>query len=146
MNKGNTKIAVIGMGYVGLPLAIEFGKKFKTIGFDINNTRIQDLLIGINTTKEITSDQFESSKHLSFSISRDDLVTCNIFIITVPTPIDEHNKPDLTPLVNASKTVCKFLKKDDIVIYESTVYPGATEEVCVPILEQHSGLKYNQDF
>lgn len=146
MNKGNTKIAVIGMGYVGLPLAIEFGKKFKTIGFDINNARIQDLLVGMDTTKEITSDQFESSKHLSFSISRDDLVTCNIFIITVPTPVDKHKTPDLRPLIEASGTVGSILKKEDIVIYESTVFPGATEEICVPILEKASGLIFNRDF
>ncbi|MBO73432.1 MAG: Vi polysaccharide biosynthesis UDP-N-acetylglucosamine C-6 dehydrogenase TviB [Flavobacteriales bacterium] len=146
MNKGNTKIAVIGMGYVGLPLAIEFGKKFKTIGFDINNARIQDLLVGMDATKEITSDQFESSKHLSFSISKDDLVTCNIFIITVPTPVDKHKNPDLRPLIEASRTVGSILKKEDIVIYESTVFPGATEEICVPILEKASGLIFNRDF
>ena len=142
----DTKIAIIGLGYVGLPLAIEFGKVFETIGFDINKSRIDELLTGKDSTLEVTSHELQESTMLSYTTDTKDIQSCNIFIITAPTPIDKHNKPDLIPLVNASKTVGKLLKKDDIVIYESTVYPGATEEICVPILEQHSGLNYNQDF
>jgi UDP-N-acetyl-D-glucosamine/UDP-N-acetyl-D-galactosamine dehydrogenase len=141
----NTKIAIIGLGYVGLPLAIEFGKVFETIGFDINKSRIEELLTGNDSTLEVTSHELQEST-LLYTTDAKDIQSCNIFIITVPTPIDEHKNPYLMPLVNASKTVGKFLKKDDIVIYESTVYPGATEEVCVPILEQCSGLNFNQDF
>jgi len=142
----NTKIAIVGLGYVGLPLAIEFGKLFETIGFDIKESRIQELLTGKDSTLEVTSHELKESALLRFTTDAKDIQSCNIFIITVPTPIDKHKNPDLIPLVNASKTVGRFLKKDDIVIYESTVYPGATEEVCVPLLEQHSGLQYNQDF
>ena len=142
----NIKIAIIGLGYVGLPLSIEFGKVFQTIGFDINESRIKELLAGKDSTLEVTSHELQESKMLSYTTDPRDIQSCNIFIVTVPTPIDEYKKPDLMPLENASKTVGKFLKKDDIVIYESTVYPGATEEVCVPILEKHSGLNYNQDF
>ena len=146
INTKNTKIAIIGLGYVGLPLAVEFGKVFETIGFDINKSRIEELLGGKDSTLEVTSHEFQEATKLSYTIDAKDIQNCNIFIVTVPTPIDEHKKPDLTPLVNASKTVGRLLKKDDLVIYESTVYPGATEEVCVPILEQHSGLNFNQDF
>ena len=142
----NTKIAIIGMGYVGLPLAIEFGKLFQTMGYDIDGSRIEELLAGKDSTLEVTSHELQEAKMLSYTTDAKDIQSCNIFIITAPTPIDEYNQPNLKPLENASKTVGKFLKKDDIVIYESTVYPGATEEVCVPILEQHSGLNYNQDF
>ncbi|MDC0597148.1 Vi polysaccharide biosynthesis UDP-N-acetylglucosamine C-6 dehydrogenase TviB [Candidatus Pseudothioglobus singularis] len=142
----NTQIAIIGLGYVGLPLAIEFGKVFETVGFDINKFRINELLNGKDSTLEVSSHELQESTMLSYSTDDKDIQNCNIFIITVPTPIDDHKNPDLMPLVNASKTVGKFLKKDDIVIYESTVYPGATEEVCVPILEQKSGLHYNRDF
>ena len=142
----NIKIAILGLGYVGLPLAIEFGKVFKTIGFDINEPRIKELLAGKDSTLEVTSQELQESKMLSYTNDPRDIQSCNIFIITVPTPIDEFKKPDLFPLESASKIVGNFLKKDDIVIYESTVYPGATEEVCVPILEEHSGLRYNQDF
>ena len=142
----NTKIAILGLGYVGLPLAIEFGKVFKTIGFDINESRIKELLAGKDSTLEVTSQELQESKMLSYTNDPRDIQSCNIFIITVPTPIDEFKKPDLFPLESASKIVANSLKKDDIVIYESTVYPGATEEVCVPILEEHSGLRYNQDF
>ena len=142
----NIKIAILGLGYVGLPLAIEFGKVFKTIGFDINESRIKELLAGKDSTLEVTSQELQESKMLSYTTDPRDIQSCNIFIITVPTPIDEFKKPDLFPLESASKIVGNFLKKDDIVIYESTVYPGATEEVCVPILEEHSGLSYNQDF
>ena len=134
------------MGYVGLPLAIEFGKVFKTIGFDINESRIKELLAGKDSTLEVTSQELKESKMLSYTKDARDIQDCNIFIITVPTPIDEFKKPNLFPLESASKVVGNFLKKDDIVIYESTVYPGATEEVCVPILEKYSGLSYNKDF
>ena len=142
----NIQIAVIGLGYVGLPLAIEFGKKFETVGFDINESRIKELMSGNDATMEVSREQLTGSKSLSFSADATDIENCNIFIITVPTPIDEHKNPDLTPLVGASGTVGRVLKNEDIVIYESTVYPGATEEVCVPILEQQSGLVFNQDF
>tara|TARA_B100000780_G_scaffold67096_1_gene44295 strand:+ start:1587 stop:2864 length:1278 start_codon:yes stop_codon:yes gene_type:complete len=142
----NSRIAVIGLGYVGLPLAVEFGKKFETVGFDINESRIKELLGGSDSTMEVSIDQLKSSKSLSFSADVADIENCNIFIVTVPTPIDEHKNPDLTPLISASKAVGRVLKKEDIVIYESTVYPGATEEVCVPILEKQSGLIFNQDF
>jgi UDP-N-acetyl-D-glucosamine/UDP-N-acetyl-D-galactosamine dehydrogenase len=142
----NIKIAIIGLGYVGLPLAVEFGKKYSVLGFDINQTRIDELNSGYDRTQEMTSEELKSLKYLSFSTDKEDLKTCNIFIITVPTPIDNYKKPDLTPLLSASKTVGKVLKKNDIVIYESTVYPGCTEEDCVPVLERESGLKFNQDF
>jgi len=142
----NSKIAIIGLGYVGLPLAIEFGKVYETVGFDINRERIRELLAGRDSTLEVSSQELQESKMLNYSSDPKDIQSCNIFIITVPTPIDEDNAPNLKPLKNASKTVGKFLKKDDIIIYESTVYPGATEEVCVPILEKSSGLKFNQDF
>lgn len=142
----NIKIAILGLGYVGLPLAIEFGKVFKTIGFDINESRIKELLAGKDSTLEVTSQELKESKMLSYTKDARDIQDCNIFIITVPTPIDEFKKPNLFPLESASKVVGNFLKKDDIVIYESTVYPGATEEVCVPILEKYSGLSYNKDF
>jgi len=145
-NKENTKIAVIGLGYVGLPLAIEFGKIFETVGFDINESRIKELLSGNDATMEVGSDQLKSSEKLHFSTDASDIVNCNIYIVTVPTPIDKHKNPDLTPLVGASEMVGRVLKKEDIVVYESTVYPGVTEEVCVPILEKKSGLVFNQDF
>ena len=145
-NLGNIRIAIIGLGYVGLPLAVEFGKKFETVGFDINELRIKELMSGNDATMEVSRDQLTGSKSLSFSADATDIENCNIFIITVPTPIDKHKNPDLTPLVGASGTVGRVLKNEDIVIYESTVYPGATEEVCVPILEQQSGLVFNQDF
>ena len=140
------KIAIIGLGYVGLPLAIEFGKVFETIGFDINKSRIKELLTGKDSTLETTPLELKEAQLLSFTGDPEEIQDSNIFIITVPTPIDEYKKPDLRPLENASKTIAKFLKKDDIVIYESTVYPGATEEICVPILEQFSGLEFNKDF
>jgi len=140
------KIAVIGLGYVGLPLAVEFGKIYLTIGFDINTNRINDLKQRIDNTLEVDPEDMLKSKNLSFTSDPEIINNCNIFIITVPTPIDKNNQPDLSPLIKSSKTVSKFLKKQDIVIYESTVYPGATEEICIPILEKHSGLKFNQDF
>ena len=146
IKKQDFKIAIIGLGYVGLPLAVEFGKKFKTVGFDINEIRIKELLNGEDSTLEVSKNQLMNSKNLIFSSKTEDIQQCNIFIVTVPTPIDIHKNPDLTPLIAASKTVGAILKKDDIVIYESTVYPGATEEVCVPILEKQSNLVFNKDF
>jgi UDP-N-acetyl-D-galactosamine dehydrogenase len=142
----NIKIAIIGLGYVGLPLAVEFGKKYAVLGFDINQTRIDELTNGYDRTQEMTSEELKSLQQLSFSTDKEHLQTCNIFIVTVPTPIDKYKKPDLTPLLAASRTVGRLLKKNDLVIYESTVYPGCTEEDCVPVLEQESGLVFNQDF
>jgi UDP-N-acetyl-D-glucosamine/UDP-N-acetyl-D-galactosamine dehydrogenase len=146
INNDNTKIAIIGLGYVGLPLAIEFGKFFETIGFDINKSRIKDLIGGKDLTLEIESHEFKAAEKLSFTFETEDIQSCNIFIVTVPTPIDIEKKPDLTPLISACETVGKLLKNNDIVIYESTVYPGVTEEVCVPILEKYSELKFNEEF
>jgi UDP-N-acetyl-D-galactosamine dehydrogenase len=140
------KPAIIGLGYVGLPLAVEFGKKRSVIGFDINQKRIDELNAGNDTTLETTKEELRDAKYLRFTINPEELKAANCFIVTVPTPIDAHKRPDLTPLIKASEIVGKELKKDDIVIYESTVYPGATEEDCVPILEKHSGLSFNQDF
>ncbi|RYY79815.1 MAG: Vi polysaccharide biosynthesis UDP-N-acetylglucosamine C-6 dehydrogenase TviB [Moraxellaceae bacterium] len=140
------KIGVIGLGYVGLPLAVEFGKKFDVVGFDINQTRIGELQSGVDHTLEVSSEELAASPRLSFSCDLNQLATCNFFIVTVPTPIDDYKQPDLTPLIKASETIAKVLKKGDIVVYESTVYPGATEEDCIPVLEQHSGLTFNQDF
>ena len=142
----NRKISVIGLGYVGLPLAVEFGKKRRVIGFDINESRINELKHGDDKTLEVSDQELKEAIHLSYSTSLDDVKDCEIFIITVPTPIDRNKKPDLTPLENSSKAVGSVLKKGDLVIYESTVYPGATEEVCVPILEKQSGLIFNKDF
>ena len=141
-----TKIAIIGLGYVGLPLAVEFGKHRPVLGFDINQGRIAELQAGHDSTLETTSEELVAAAQLSFSTQLDDLRDCGIFIVTVPTPIDGANRPDLTPLIKASETVGKVLQKGSIVIYESTVYPGCTEEVCVPVLEKLSGLKFNQDF
>jgi len=140
------KIAVVGLGYVGLPLAAEFGKKIETIGFDVNKARIEELLTGKDKTLEVSREELSKSKMLSYTNIPEDISDCNYFIVTVPTPIDVHKSPDLAPLKKASETVGSFLKKDDIVIYESTVYPGATEEICVPILEKKSGLSFNVDF
>ena len=139
-------IAIIGLGYVGLPLAVEFGKHRATLGFDINKTRINELQSGQDHTLECSTEQLLRATHLSFSANAADLQSAQIYIVTVPTPVDQANRPDMTPLVKASETVGKVLKPGDIVIYESTVYPGATEEVCVPVLEKFSGLKFNQDF
>ncbi len=140
------KIAVVGLGYVGLPLAAAFGEKREVVGFDINAKRIGELRDGVDFTREVTAEELAASQGLSFTDSVDGIRDCQIYIVTVPTPIDEFKSPDLTPLVKASESVGKVLKAGDIVIYESTVYPGATEEVCVPVLEQVSGLKFNQDF
>ena len=142
----NKNIAIIGLGYVGLPLAIEFGKKYNVIGFDIDEFRINDLNKGIDKTKETVKSDIESSKYLKFSFQVADLSNYNIFIITVPTPINQYKSPDLGPLLNASRMLGAVLKKGDIVIYESTVYPGCTEEECVPVLEKSSGLVFNKDF
>ena len=146
IGENNTKIAIIGLGYVGLPLAVEFGKYFNTIGFDISESRIQELQVGKDLTFEVSPDELQEAKKLTYTKDTKDIQNCNIFIVTVPTPIDEHKKPDLMSLIKASISVGKSLKRDDIIIYESTVFPGATEEICVPILEQNSGLKFNQDF
>ena len=146
MNAKDTRIAVIGLGYVGLPLAVEFGKIYPTTGFDINRSRIAALISGHDSTLEVDTAALESAAHLSYTTDVDKLKNCNIYIVTIPTPIDIHKRPDLSPLEKASETVGKVLSKDDIVIYESTVYPGATEEVCVPILEKHSGLTFNKNF
>ena len=140
------KISIIGLGYVGLPLAVEFSRKRPVLGFDINQRRIDELKSGNDFTLETTQEELAAAKDLSYSSNPNDLRTCNCFIVTVPTPIDDFKRPDLTPLIKASETVGKVLKKGDIVIYESTVYPGCTEEDCVPVLEKHSGLKFNQDF
>jgi UDP-N-acetyl-D-galactosamine dehydrogenase len=140
------KIAVVGLGYVGLPLAVEFGKQYSTVGFDINTARLAELQEGRDSTLEVDDEELASANLLSFSSSLDDLRRCNMFIVTVPTPINEHKQPDLTPLIKASETIGKVLKSGDIVIYESTVYPGATEEECLPVLERVSGLAFNKDF
>jgi UDP-N-acetyl-D-glucosamine/UDP-N-acetyl-D-galactosamine dehydrogenase len=142
----NKKIAIIGLGYVGLPLAVEFGKKRTVFGFDINQSRISELENGYDSTLETTEQEFKDATHLNYTTNLEDIKDCDIFIVTVPTPIDSHKRPDLSPLEKSSKSVGAVLKKGDIVIYESTVYPGATEEVCVPILEKHSGLTFNKDF
>ncbi len=146
MQYTDSSIAIVGLGYVGLPLAVEFGSKRKVIGFDINEDRIKDLKKGIDNTLETTNEELKDATHLSFTNYLEDLKDCKIFIITVPTPIDEDKKPDLSPLENASKAIGSILKKEDIVIYESTVFPGATEEICVPILEAKSGLSFNEEF
>jgi UDP-N-acetyl-D-galactosamine dehydrogenase len=146
MQLNDIKLAIIGLGYVGLPLAVEFGRRRSVTGFDINQKRIDELKSGTDFTLETTSEELQAATHLRFTTQIDDLRACNCYVVTVPTPIDEHKQPDLTPLVKASETVGKVLKKGDIVIYESTVYPGATEEDCVPVLEKVSGLKFNQDF
>jgi UDP-N-acetyl-D-galactosamine dehydrogenase len=146
MNLSDIKLVIIGLGYVGLPLAVEFGKKRSVVGFDINQKRIDQLKAGHDFTLETEPDELQAAKHLSFSTDQDDLSDCNCFIVTVPTPIDDHKRPDITQLIKASETVGKVLKVGDIVIYESTVYPGCTEEDCVPVLEKFSGLKFNQDF
>lgn len=146
MFKSMERIGIIGLGYVGLPLAVEFGKVLPVVGFDINKDRISELIKGVDRTREVELDELKSSIHLTFSVDLNDLKRVNHFIVTVPTPIDEFKKPDLRPLESASRTVGAVLKRGDIVIYESTVYPGCTEEICVPILEKVSGLKFNEDF
>ncbi|MBF9055290.1 Vi polysaccharide biosynthesis UDP-N-acetylglucosamine C-6 dehydrogenase TviB [Rhodobacterales bacterium HKCCA1065] len=141
-----SRLAVIGLGYVGLPLAVEFGKHRPVVGFDINTKRIEALQAGHDSTLEVSDDELAEAGDLRFSSDLSDLEGCNTFIVTVPTPIDDHKRPDLTPLIKASETIGKVLKRGDVVIYESTVYPGATEEDCVPVLERASGLSFNKDF
>ena len=146
ININEIKIAVIGLGYVGLPLAVEFGKHLPVVGFDINASRIAALRAGTDHTLEVSDEELTQASHLSYSSDIQALKNCNFFIVTVPTPIDDYKQPDLTPLIKASEAIGSLLKKDDIVVYESTVYPGATEEVCIPVLEKVSGLTFNQDF
>ncbi|HQO10254.1 MAG TPA: Vi polysaccharide biosynthesis UDP-N-acetylglucosamine C-6 dehydrogenase TviB [Clostridiales bacterium] len=140
------KIAVIGLGYVGLPLAVEFGKIFETVGFDVNAKRVEELKKGIDRTLEVESENLKSAKLLKCTAKLDDIKKCDFYIVAVPTPVDKYKNPDLTPLIRASETVGKVIKKGDIVVYESTVYPGATEEDCIPIIEKLSNLKLNKDF
>lgn len=140
------RIAIIGLGYVGLPLAVEFGKKYPTLGFDINKHRIAELKGGTDHTLEVSSDELRSASLLQYSAELEDLRQANFFIVTVPTPIDQHRQPDLTPLIKASETLGKVIKAGDIVVYESTVYPGATEEDCIPVIERIAGLQFNRDF
>jgi len=142
----NTKIAMIGLGYVGLPLAVEFGKKYVTVGFDINRPRIEELKSGHDHTLEVSDEELAEADKLSYTADIEEIKSCNIYIVTVPTPINEYKQPDLSPLEKASALLGEVIKQDDIVIYESTVYPGATEEVCIPILEQVSGLTFNENF
>jgi len=142
----NVKIGVVGLGYVGLPVAVAFGREFPTVGIDIKAKRVENLKAGIDETKEATAEELASADKLSFTAQWDDVAQCNVFIVTVPTPLDTHNHPDLYPLESATRAIGAVLKRGDIVIYESTVYPGCTDEFCVPILEELSGLTYNQDF
>lgn len=146
MNLKNSRIAIVGLGYVGLPLAIEFGKKFSAVGFDISSQRIDELKRGYDRTKENSEEEIKSAQYLQFTTQVSDISSANVYIVAVPTPIDSFKKPDLKFLLLASKTVGSVLKKGDVVIYESTVYPGCTEEDCVPVLESESGLRLNQDF
>ena len=140
------KIGIVGLGYVGLPLAVAFSKNFNVIGLDISKSRIAELNSGIDSTLEVEVSSLKGNKRISFTCNAHDLNTCNYIIITVPTPVDSNNLPDLSPLISASRTIGSILQKNVTVIYESTVYPGATEEICVPILESESGLKFNKDF
>ncbi|CAK0738185.1 Vi polysaccharide biosynthesis protein VipA/TviB [Gammaproteobacteria bacterium] len=146
MNLSSLHLAIIGLGYVGLPLAVEFGRKRPVVGFDINLRRINELQSGNDFTLETTTEELQAARYLTYTTQINDLRACNCYIVTVPTPIDKYKRPNLTPLLKASETVGKILKKGDIVIYESTVYPGATEEDCVPVLERSSSLRFNQDF
>lgn len=146
LDLSSAKIGVIGLGYVGLPLAVEFSKKFPTIGFDLKKQRIEELSDGVDTTREVSSEELGQANNLSFTDNIEDINDCTVFIVAVPTPIDANRRPDLRPLIGASQTVGQVLKKGDVVIYESTVYPGATEEDCIPILEEISGLVFNKDF
>src|SRR5690606_8710061 len=145
-NNSSPRIAVIGLGYVGLPLAVEFGKQLPTIGFDVNEHRVTQLQQGVDATLETNTEELTTAKHLIITSDRNAIADCNVYIVTVPTPVDDNKQPDLTPLRKASETVGHVLKVGDVVIYESTVYPGATEEVCVPVMEQISGVKFNVDF
>lgn len=142
----SAKVGIIGLGYVGLPLAVEFGKQRETIGFDINQSRVDELIGGHDGTLECSDSELNEAKKLRYTTALAELKECNVFIVTVPTPIDEHKQPDLTPLIKASETLGKVIKKGDVIIYESTVYPGATEEDCIPVVERVSGLKFNEEF
>ena len=142
----NAKVGIIGLGYVGLPLAVEFGKKSPTIGFDINEFRINELSKGVDSTLECNKEELSEAVYLSYTSSLKELAKCNVYIVTVPTPIDEHKQPDLTPLIKASETLGKIISQGDVIVYESTVYPGATEDECIPVVERISGLKFNHDF
>ena len=142
----NINIGVVGLGYVGLPLAVEFGKKYPTVGFDINQQRITELQAGVDRTLEASHEELAEATDLTYTTAADDLTQCTIYIVTVPTPINEHKQPDLTPLEKASALLGKIINHNDIIIYESTFYPGATEEICVPLLEKESGLTFNTDF
>ncbi len=142
----NLRIGVVGLGYVGLPLAVEFGKRFRTTGYDLKVARVADLSEGRDSTLEVTKDELKAANRLEFTSTLTDLKACRVYIVTVPTPIDKYNRPDLSPLEKASAALGSILKKGDVVVYESTVYPGGTEEICVPLLEKHSGLKFNRDF
>ena len=142
----DVKIGILGLGYVGLPLAVEFGKKIETVGFDINQSRIDELILGHDSTLEVDTEELSTSTDLSYTANSHDLKTCNVYIVTVPTPIDEFKTPDLSPLIDASKMLGELLNEGDIAIFESTVYPGATEEVCVPLMVEGSGLTFNEDF
>lgn len=146
MLERNVVIGIVGLGYVGLPLAVEFGRRYKTIGFDVKQDRITELVSGVDSTLEVDSNELKSATLLTYTQNPKDLTGCNIYIVTVPTPVDKHKRPDLTPLIRASETIGAILKIGDIVIYESTVYPGATEEECVPVLERNSNLVFNRDF
>ena len=142
----NLRIGVVGLGYVGLPLAVEFGKRFRTTGYDLKAARVAELSEGRDSTLEVTKDELKAASRLEFTSTLTDLKACRVYIVTVPTPIDKYNRPDLSPLEKASAALGSILKKGDVVVYESTVYPGCTEEICVPLLEKHSGLKFNRDF
>ncbi|MFZ0788863.1 MAG: Vi polysaccharide biosynthesis UDP-N-acetylglucosamine C-6 dehydrogenase TviB, partial [Chromatiaceae bacterium] len=142
----NARIGIVGLGYVGLPLAVEFGKRYPTLGFDINRARIAELRAGRDSSLEVEPEDLKDVAQLRYSEQAEDLAACNVFVVTVPTPINAHKEPDLSPLESASRTLGGVIRPGSVVIYESTVYPGATEEVCIPIIEQVSGLKYNQDF
>ena len=142
----DARVAVVGLGYVGLPLAVEFGRRFDTVGFDINSRRIAELREGHDSTREVDDEDIDAAELLQFSDDPESTADCNVYIVTVPTPLDAHNQPDLTPLESASRSVGPQLSKGDVVVYESTVFPGATEEICVPLLEEYSGLRFNRDF
>ena len=145
-NLRNCRVGIVGLGYVGLPLAVEFGKHFETVGFDVNPERIRELRAGRDSTREASPKELRSASRLQFTTRLQDLKPCGVMVVTVPTPIDEYKRPELTPLIRASESIGEVLKKGDVVVYESTVYPGCTEEVCVPILERVSGLRFNRDF
>lgn len=146
MELDQARIAVIGLGYVGLPLAVEFGKKYETVGFDIKASRVEELKGGVDSTRELTGEELFSARGITYSCKEEEIFECNVYIVTVPTPIDDHRQPDLTPLLKASELLGRVIRKGDVVIYESTVYPGATEEDCIPVVEEVSGLEFNKDF